>query len=110
MDAFPNEHHLASWAGMSAGNDERAGKKKRMDIKGEQTVEGYPGGSILGSNPNKKHLPASKYDSLVSRKGKNKALIAIGHKLLVAAYLSLEITFLTKHLGTILLQKCQPIR
>lgn len=28
MDQFPNEHHLSSWAGMSAGNNESAGKKK----------------------------------------------------------------------------------
>lgn len=28
MTIFPNEHHLASWAGMSPGNNESAGKKK----------------------------------------------------------------------------------
>ena len=28
MNVFPNEHHLASWAGMSPGNNESAGKKK----------------------------------------------------------------------------------
>lgn len=27
MKVFPNEHHLASWAGMSPGNNESAGKK-----------------------------------------------------------------------------------
>lgn len=32
----------------------------------------------------------SKYESLVPRKGKKKALIAIGHKLLVAAYFILR--------------------
>ena len=36
MDKFPNEQHLASWAGMSPGNNESAGKKKvveqRMEI------------------------------------------------------------------------------
>ncbi len=32
----------------------------------------------------------SKYDSLVPRKGKKKALIAIGHKLLMAAYFILR--------------------
>ncbi len=29
MDQFPNEQHLASWAGMSPGNNESAGKKKQ---------------------------------------------------------------------------------
>lgn len=28
MDVFPDEHHLASWAGMCPGNNESAGKKK----------------------------------------------------------------------------------
>lgn len=28
MDAFPNQHHLASWSGVSPGNNESAGKKK----------------------------------------------------------------------------------
>jgi transposase len=28
MDIFPTEGHLATWAGMSPGNNESAGKKK----------------------------------------------------------------------------------
>jgi transposase len=28
MNVFPDEHHLSSWAGMSPGNNESAGKKK----------------------------------------------------------------------------------
>jgi len=31
MDQFPNEQHLASWAGMSPGNNESAGKKKAVE-------------------------------------------------------------------------------
>lgn len=31
MERFPNEHHLASWAGMSPGNNESAGKKKMVE-------------------------------------------------------------------------------
>lgn len=32
MDQFPNEHHLASWAGMSPGNNESGGKKKVVEL------------------------------------------------------------------------------
>jgi len=31
MDQFPSERHLASWAGMSPGNNESAGKKKVVE-------------------------------------------------------------------------------
>lgn len=32
MSRFPNEQHLASWAGMSPGNNESAGKKKVVEL------------------------------------------------------------------------------
>lgn len=32
MDQFPNEQHLVSWAGMSPGNNESAGKKKAVEL------------------------------------------------------------------------------
>lgn len=48
----------------------------------------------------------SKYDSLVPRKGKKKALMAISHKLLVAAYFILRDNSPYKELGhDFLLQK-----
>lgn len=31
MEQFPNEHHLASWSGVSPGNNESAGKKKAQE-------------------------------------------------------------------------------
>ncbi len=37
MGVFPTEKHLASWAGMSPGNNESAGKKKRTHNPGKQT-------------------------------------------------------------------------
>lgn len=35
MNAFPSEHHLSSWAGVSPGNHESAGKKKHADDERE---------------------------------------------------------------------------
>lgn len=37
MEQFPNEHHLASWAGLSPGNNESAGKKKAPGLPMETT-------------------------------------------------------------------------
>lgn len=42
----------------------------------------------------------SKYDSLVGRRGKKKALIAVGHKILIAAYFILKDKVAYKDLGT----------
>ena len=47
----------------------------------------------------------SKYKSLVGRRGKKKALIAVGHKILIAAYHILQDKVEYKELGTEHLEK-----
>jgi len=47
----------------------------------------------------------SKYDSLVGRRGKKRALIAVGHKILVAAYFILKDKEKYKELGSEFLQE-----
>ena len=42
----------------------------------------------------------SKYDSLVVRRGKKRALIAVGHKILIAAYFILKDKVAYKDLGS----------
>ena len=38
MEQFPNEQHLASWAGMSPGSNESAGKKKAVELLTETSI------------------------------------------------------------------------
>lgn len=47
----------------------------------------------------------SKYDSLVRRRGKKRALVAIGHKILIAAYHILQDKVVYKELGAEYLQE-----
>jgi hypothetical protein len=47
----------------------------------------------------KKTYLRSKYDSLVARRGKKRALIAVGHKILIAAYYILKNKEKYKELG-----------
>ncbi len=47
----------------------------------------------------------SKYDSLVGRRGKKRALVAIGHKILVATYFILKDKVAYKELGAEYLQE-----
>jgi len=53
----------------------------------------------LGCLQNKNTYLRSKYDSLVGRRGKKKALIAVGHKILIAAYIILRDKVEYKELG-----------
>jgi len=46
----------------------------------------------------------SKYDSLVLRRGKKRALIAVGHKILIASYFILRDKITYKELGSEFLQ------
>ena len=100
MDVFPNEMHLSSWAGMSPGNNESAGKKKpgsttygNKCLKTMLTEFGW-----VASKTKDTYL-RSKYHSLVGRRGKKKALVALGHKILIMCYHILKYRRPYKELG-----------
>ena len=100
MDRFPDENHLASWAGLSPGNNESAGKKKSSRIThGDKWLKAMIVQCAWGATRTKGTYLRSKYDSLVGRRGKKKALIAVGHKILIAAYFILKYKECYKELG-----------
>lgn len=106
MDQFPNEQHLASWAGMSPGNNESAGKKKSTRIThGDKYLKVLLVQCAWAATRTKGTYLRSKYDSLVGRRGKKRALIAIGHKILVATYFILKDKVAYKELGAEYLQE-----
>jgi transposase len=87
LERFATHSQLASWAGMCPGNNESAGKRKS--------------GTTRKGNPNLRtalveaaHAAARKRDSylsaqyrrLAARRGKKKAIIALGHSPLIIAY------------------------
>jgi transposase len=87
MDVFPSEHHLASHSGMCPGNNESAGKKKSSRTRqGNKHLKATLTELAWGATRTKKSYFKAKYESMVSRRGKKRALIAIGHKILCAAY------------------------
>jgi transposase len=91
MDQFPDEQHLASWAGMSPGNNESAGKKKSTRIThGNAYLKMLLVQCAWAATRTKDTYLRSKYDSLVGRRGKKRALVAVGHKILIAAYYILK--------------------
>jgi len=105
MEQFPNEHHLASWAGMSPGNNESAGKKKSSKTTyGDKYLKTLLVECAWAATRTKGTYLRSKYDSLVVRRGKKRALVAIGHKILTAAYFILKEKEPYKELGAEYLQ------
>jgi transposase len=91
MTAFPSEKHLASWPGVCPGNNESAGKKKSERIThGNKTLKTALVEAAWAASHTKDSFLRRKYNNLVSRRGKKKALIAVGHKILCAAYFILK--------------------
>lgn len=88
MDRFPSADHAASWSGMTPGHNESAGKKKSAKVrKGNKYLRStlVETGHAIGRKKEANFL-TSKYHRLASRKGKNRAAVAIGHGVIKIVY------------------------
>jgi transposase len=87
MTPFPSHQDLASWAGMCPGHEESAGKRRRRRITpGNRWLKRTFVQAAWGASHSKNTYVASQYRRLVGRRGKRRALIAVGHSLLVIFY------------------------
>jgi transposase len=87
MSQFPSDRHLASWAGMCPGNNESAGKRKSgKTSKGSRYLRAALVQAAWVASHQKGTYLAAQYQRLVRRMGKKKALVAVGHSILVIAY------------------------
>ena len=100
MERFPSEMHLSSWAGMNPGNNESAGKKKPGSTTyGNKCLKTMLTEFAWVASKTKDTYLRSKYHSLVGRRGKKKALVALGHKILIMCYHILKYRHPYKELG-----------
>ena len=90
MSHFPSEKHLSSWAGLSPGNNESAGKKKRKNHSRKQTSKGGDNRSAWVATRTKNTFFSERYHRIAARRGKKRALIAVGHSQLISVYLILS--------------------
>lgn len=87
MSVFPTAAHLASWAGVCPGNHESAGKRRSGRIpKGNQHAKTVLCEISWAAARTRNTYLAAKFWKLAAKKGKKKALLAIAHKTVVAAY------------------------
>ena len=87
MARFPSSGHLSSWSGMCPGNDESAGKRRSGKTrKGSRWLRQALVEAAHGAARSKDTYLAAQYARLARRRGRKKALVAVGHSILVIAY------------------------
>jgi transposase len=86
LQRFPTAKHLASWAGMCPGNDESAGKRRSgRTRKGRPALRGVLIEAARAASRSKGTYLAAQYRRLAGRRGATRAVLAVGHSILVAA-------------------------
>jgi len=87
MSRFPTPGHLASWAGLCPGNNESAGKRRSgKTTKGSQWLRTVLVQVAWSASHTKETIFSVTYRRWSKRMGKKKALVALGHKILVVIY------------------------
>jgi transposase len=87
MTQFPSAAHLASWAGICPGQNESAGKRKAARtrrgsrwLRGALTECGHAAARARGT------YLSERYRQVIRRRGKKKAIVAVGHDILTTAW------------------------
>ena len=88
MSQFCNSKRLCCWAGLTPSNNESAGKKKSVRITraGVYLKPALVQCAHAAVKSDKSPYYKKKYESLVKRRGKKRAVIAIARMILIAIY------------------------
>ena len=87
MSVFPTAGHLASWAGTAPGKNESAGRVKSTKTRpGNRYLKGALGIAALAASRSTGTYFSAKYKRIAARRGPMKALVAVEHAMLVAAW------------------------
>ncbi|MGV0790553.1 IS110 family transposase [Mycolicibacterium sp. XJ1819] len=87
MSVFPTAGHLASWAGVSPGSHESAGRVKSTKTRpGNRYLKGVLGIAALSAARSKNTYFAAKYKRIATRRGPMRAIVAIEHAMIIAAH------------------------
>ena len=87
MTRFPTAKHLASWAGTTPGNNESAGKVKSSKTRpGNPYLQGALGAAAMACSQNPRTYLGARYRRIATRRGPQKANVAIQHSMLTAIW------------------------
>jgi transposase len=111
MDQFPTDGHLASWGGMCSGNNESAGKRRSgRCTHGNRWLKRILVQAAWAASHTKGTYLAAQYRRLAKRRGRKRALVAVGHTLLVIIYHVLKRGTTYAELGPEFLDRLEPER
>lgn len=87
MSRFPTAGHLAAWAGLAPANHESAGKHRAAGSRqGSRWLRRALVESAWAASRTKSSYLNAEYRRLARRRGPNKAIIAVAHSIIVAAW------------------------
>lgn len=87
MSRFPSANHISSWAGVSPGNNESAGKRRSGKTPpGNPALRKWLVLAAHAASHTKSTYLAAQYHRVVARRGKKRAIVAVAHSILVISY------------------------
>lgn len=87
MSVFPSAGHLASWAGLAPGSHESAGRVKSSKTRpGNRYLKGVLGIAALSAARSKNTYFSAKYKRIAARRGPMRAIVAVEHAMVIAAW------------------------
>jgi transposase len=87
MTRFATPGHLASWGGTTPGSNESAGRVKSTRTRpGNPYLQGALGAAAMACSQNPGTYLGARYRRIASRRGPQKANVAIQHSMLVAIW------------------------
>lgn len=87
MSRFPTAGHLAAWAGLAPGNNESARKRKSgRSRKGNPTLKTTLIQSAKTAKAKKGSFFKAQFDRIAVKRGKNRAVVAVAHSMIIAIY------------------------
>jgi transposase len=91
MSRFPSDRHITAWAGVAPGNNETGGKQRSGKTRhGNEHLETALVLAAHAAARTKQTYLRSLYNRLASRRGKQRAAVAVGRTILQAAYFMLK--------------------
>jgi transposase len=91
MSRFPTAGHLASWSGMCPGHDESAGKRRSGATRdGNPWLKAALAEAAQAASRTKASYLAAQFHRLMARRGRKRAIVAVGHAILDIVYYMLR--------------------